>query len=210
MNLSVKICGMRDTGNIREAAELKPDIMGFIFYRSSSRYAGDSLTKETLSSVHGNIKKAGVFVNSNYDEIMTLSGKYSLDMIQLHGDEPSELCIRLKKSGLQVIKVFRIEKELPLTQFKDYKDCTDYFLFDTGTDKFGGSGQKFRWELLDDTDVGHPFFLSGGIGPDDAGKIAAINNPFFHGIDLNSRFEISPGIKDIEKLRTFIQEVRDK
>jgi phosphoribosylanthranilate isomerase len=208
MELAIKICGLRDAGNIMAAAELKPDIMGFIFHQKSPRFAGELLIPDTVSSIPQSISKAGVFVNADYIAIIQTVQKYSLDIVQLHGAEPPELCSRLQESGLRVIKVFNINRATRFRLFSRYIDCTDYFLFDATTKHFGGSGQKFDWNILHSYDLDHHFFLSGGIGPEDATIIKSINNPSFHGVDLNSRFETEPGLKNIEKLKDFINELR--
>jgi phosphoribosylanthranilate isomerase len=210
MNPAIKICGMREPENILAAAELKPDFMGFIFYRQSPRFAGDMLNPEILSNLPPVIRKAGVFVNAEFNEITETVGKYSLSIVQLHGVETPELCSRLKETGVQVMKAFNISESLSPAKYKDFISCTDYFLFDTMTVNWGGSGQKFDWKLLDCFDPVHLFFLSGGISPGDKEYIAGISNSSFYGIDLNSRFEIKPGLKDIEKLKKFIYGLRDK
>lgn len=210
MNPAIKICGMRDTENIMAAAELMPDIMGFIFYRDSPRFAGEVLNPEILSELPPDIRKAGVFVNSVFNEINETVRKYSLDAVQLHGEETPELCMQLKSEGLEVIKVFNIDERKDFSKCDSYISCTDYFLFDTRTVNPGGSGQKFDWKILDNYNLKHPFILSGGISPDDTESIAGISNPSFYGIDLNSRFEIKPGLKDIETLKKFIKEIRLK
>jgi phosphoribosylanthranilate isomerase len=208
MKQTIKICGMLNAGNIMAAAELKPDIMGFIFYQKSPRFAGELLNPSTLSLLPNGISKAGVFVNADYTAISETVQKYSLDIVQLHGAESPELCSSLKENGLLVIKAFNINAATRFRLFSQYIGCTDYFLLDTTTNDYGGSGQKFDWKILYSYDLGHPFFLSGGIGPGDAPIIKGIDNPSFHGIDLNSRFETEPGIKNTEKLKEFINELR--
>jgi phosphoribosylanthranilate isomerase len=208
MSLLIKICGMLEPENIMAVAELRPDFMGFIFYPDSPRFAGEMLNPEILAALPGNIRKTGVFVNAEFNDIKAKAGKYSLNVVQLHGDESPELCRRLKKNGMQVIKVFNINERMSFAECSNFTDCTDYFLFDTMTARRGGSGQKFDWKLIEKYDSGHPFFLSGGIGPMDADQINRITNPFFQGIDINSRFEIRPGYKDTEKLKKFINELR--
>jgi phosphoribosylanthranilate isomerase len=210
MNPVIKICGMRDAENIISAAELKPDILGFIFYADSPRFAGELLNPEILSRLSPLIRKAGVFVNSVFNEIKEMVGKYSLDIVQLHGEETPELCMQLKSGGLEVVKVFNIKERKDFSMCAAYISCTDYFLFDTRTVNHGGSGKKFDWKILDHYDLKHPFILSGGISPSDTDNIAGINNSSFYGIDLNSRFEIKPGLKDIEKLRRFMNELKLK
>ena len=210
MTPAIKICGMRETGNITAAAELMPDIMGFIFYSGSGRFAGEMLNPEIVANLPAGIRKTGVFVDADFNEIRDTVAKYSLNVVQLHGDEPPELCRLIKDTGIQVIKAFNIGENMSFSFCTDYFACTDYFLFDTMTKHHGGSGQKFDWKLLDRYEAGPPFILSGGISPTDIDNIAGISNPEFYGLDLNSRFEIEPGLKDIEKLRKFINELRNK
>ncbi len=208
MNPVIKICGMREPENILAAAQLKPDMMGFIFYPASPRFAGELLKAEVLAELASEIKKTGVFVNAGINEISDKVEKYSLDAVQLHGVETPELCRQVKEKGVKVIKAFSISENNSFENCSAYRECTDFFLFDTMTKNHGGSGQQFDWALLDSYDAGHPYFLSGGISHLDAGRIAGINYDSFHGIDLNSRFEIKPGLKDIEKLKKFIEELR--
>jgi len=208
MKLKVKICGMRDSSNILAAAELEPDIMGFIFYHPSARFAGEVLNPGTLQQLPEGILKAGVFVNADYSVISDTIQKFSLDMVQLHGAEPPGLCSRLRESGTGVIKAFHVNETTRFRLLSQYITCTDYFLFDTTSKEYGGSGQKFDWTVLQTYDLDHPFFLSGGIGPGDVPLIKNINNPSFYGVDLNSRFETEPGLKNIEKLKEIINELR--
>jgi len=210
MTPAIKICGMRESRNITAAAELMPDLMGFIFYSVSGRFAGDMLNPEIVANLPSCIRKTGVFVNPDFDEISNTVAKYSLNVVQLHGDESPALCSLIKDTGIQVIKAFNIGENMSFSSCMDYIACTDYFLFDAMTLNHGGSGQKFDWKLLDRYEAGHPFILSGGISPEDMENIAGITNPAFYGIDLNSRFEIKPGLKDIERLKKFIDELRYK
>jgi phosphoribosylanthranilate isomerase len=210
MNPVIKICGMRESGNILAAAELRPDMLGFIFYPGSSRFAGEILDPAILAKISPGIRKTGVFVNADLNEIEEIVQQYSLDVVQLHGDETPGFCCRIKDTGTEVIKAFNIRGHMSFKMVREYIDCTDYFLFDTMTVNHGGSGQKFDWELLGKYKSTHPFLLSGGIEPMDADKIAGITNPSFLGVDINSRFEIRPGLKDIEKIRKFINELRHK
>jgi len=203
----VKICGMREAENIREVSELKPDLLGFIFYRGSQRYAGES-DPGILSAVPGNIKKTGVFVNADFQEIIFTVSKYSLDTVQLHGNETPDECKRLNERGIRIIKTFSIKESKDFRLCNDYFSSTDYFLFDTFDPKYGGSGQKFDWRLLDNYNLDKPFFLSGGISPDDISNILEIKNNAFAGVDLNSRFESKPGLKDIATLKKFITDLR--
>ena len=208
MNLMIKICGMREPENILAVAELKPDFIGFIFYPDSPRFAAEFLSPENLSKLAPHITKTGVFVNADFDEIIGTVRKYSLDIVQLHGNETPELCRRLRDTGIAVIKAINIKESSDFKICSQYINFTDYFLFDTATPAHGGSGHKFDWKILDRYRNGHPFFLSGGITHHDASNILKITNSSFIGVDLNSRFEIKPGLKDIEKLKIFISELR--
>jgi phosphoribosylanthranilate isomerase len=210
MTPAIKICGMREPGNITAVAELMPDLIGFIFYSGSRRFTGEMLNPEIIANLPARIRKTGVFVDADFIEIRDTVAKYSLDVVQLHGNEAPELCHLIKDTGIDVIKAFNIGENISFSFCNDYISCTDYFLFDTMTLKHGGSGQKFDWKLLERYETGHPFILSGGISPTDIDNIAGITNPSFYGIDLNSRFEIEPGLKDIEELRKFINELRNK
>lgn len=208
MKLKIKICGMREPGNILDIAALMPDFMGFIFYNESPRYAEKILDPAILHKMPAGIHKTGVFVNSDFDHISRIVTEYSLGTVQLHGNETPDLCFSLKERGIQVIKTFSISAKENFRRCPDFTKCTDYFLFDTSVPGFGGSGQKFNWKELHNYDLGHPFFLSGGIGPADHNTINEIDNPSFYGIDLNSRFEIKPGLKDKAMLEKFISDLR--
>jgi phosphoribosylanthranilate isomerase len=199
---------MRDSQNIAEASELSPDVMGFIFYPQSPRYAGLVLEPDTTTMIPASIKKAGVFVNADFEVISEMIEKYTLDIVQLHGDESPELCFRLKEIGVGVIKAFSIRDVKTFMQCAEYIDITDYFLFDTLTSGHGGSGLRFDWNILQRYNSDHPFFLSGGIGPNDIDDIMKISYSGFYGIDINSRFESAPGLKDISTLKKFITGIR--
>ena len=205
--LGVKICGMKYPDNIRAVAALKPDFMGFIFYPKSPRYA-EPLDLASLNALPKTIKKIGVFVNENLENILTIAYKYKLDGVQLHGTELVEMCGELKSAGYIVIKAFPIAEAYNFKVTKDYEGACDYFLFDTKTDAFGGSGIKFNWSMLDEYVGETPFLLSGGIAADDAEAILKIEHPKFAGIDLNSKFEVKPGLKDVDLLRRFQLEIR--
>jgi len=208
MSLKIKICGMVELENIFHVAELKPDLMGFIFHPSSPRYAAKLSDHEIHGKFPSHIKKAGVFVNTDFETITRTVRKYSLDIVQLHGNETPDLCRRLKKKGIPVIKAFNIKESTGFRSCSEFITCTDYFLFDALTSNYGGSGFKFDWKILDKYDLGHPFFLSGGISPGDVNDILEITNPAFYGIDLNSRFEVSSGLKNIDTLKKFISDIR--
>lgn len=199
---------MREPENIRALFQLEPDFIGFIFYSGSPRYAGDSINeiKPVISSSPA--KKVGVFVNESIEQLKRISDILSLDRIQLHGDESPEYCELLYNEGHKIIRAFRLDAEFDFKQTEAYVPFCRMFLFDTSTPTFGGSGEKFDWNLLQRYTGEIPFLLGGGIAPTDAGKIKSFNHPAFAGIDLNSRFEKSPGVKDITMLETFIHQIK--
>ena len=204
--LGVKICGMKFPENIKSVAALQPDFMGFIFYPKSPRYA-EPLDIDALNSLPKSIKKIGVFVNETEENILTIVTKYKLDGVQLHGSELVELCKELRKSGLIILKAFPIAEAYNFRVTKTYEGSCDYFLFDTKTEAYGGSGVKFDWTILDEYKGETPFLLSGGIAADDVDVILKIEHPKFAGIDLNSRFEVNPGLKNVEILKEFVASI---
>jgi len=205
--IGVKICGMKFPENIQAVAALKPDFMGFIFYPKSPRFA-EPLDIATLNALPKSIKKIGVFVNESLENILTIAAKYNLDGVQLHGIELVEMCSELRKVGYIVIKAFPIAEAYNFKVTKAYEGACDYFLFDTKTDAYGGSGLKFNWGMLDEYVGETPFLLSGGISEDDADDILKIEHPKFAGVDLNSKFEVIPGEKNVELLSGFLKEIR--
>ena len=197
--LKLKVCGMKAAENIQQLIDLRPDFMGFIFYKKSPRYVGE-LGADVFSRVPISIKKVGVFVNEEIDTVLELYEKYGLDYVQLHGDEDLEYSMRLKTQRVKIIKVFRILDSLPYSIAK-FSEYSDYFLFDTATKSYGGSGRHFDWSILKNYSSEVPFLLSGGISTDDVGQIKEMNPNGLAGIDVNSRFEVEPGLKDIEMVR---------
>lgn len=193
---------MKYPDNINDLAQLPIDFMGMIFYEKSPRFAGDDLL-ETSSTK----KRVGVFVDADITNITEKAERYKLDFIQLHGNESAELCGIVSKIK-PVIKAFSIARKEDFEKTKDYENICSFFLFDTKTPNYGGSGQKFDWEILNNYTGNTPFLLSGGISADDAKAIQAIDHPQFRGVDLNSRFETEPGLKDIQLLEKFIKELR--
>jgi len=198
---------MKIPENIRAVEALHPDFMGFIFYPKSPRYA-EPLDVATLEALPKSIKKIGVFVNEDMENILTIATKYNLDGVQLHGNEMESMCKELHKSGFIVIKAFPITEAYNFKVTKKYEGTCDYFLFDTKTDAYGGSGVKFNWGMLDEYVGETPFLLSGGIAVDDAEAILKIEHPMFAGIDLNSKFEIKPGLKNVGLLKEFLKQLR--
>ena len=197
----IKVCGMREADNIREVEALGIDLMGFIFWPKSKRYVA-----ERPQYLPTQVKKVGVFVDASLEDIRQHIQDYQLDIIQLHGHETPEFIAQLSIFNFQfsIIKAFNIATAEDLAQTKPYEGIVDYFLFDTKAQLPGGSGEQFDWSVLSHYEGTTPFLLSGGIGPDDAERIKSFHHPRCIGIDLNSRFEIVPGLKDVNQLKDFI------
>jgi indole-3-glycerol phosphate synthase len=202
----LKVCGMKDPENIRALASLPVDMIGLIFYEKSPRYAGE-LDSETVRDLPASIQKTGVFVNASQEYILAKIKAYGLQLIQLHGNESPAFCQDLKSGGIKVIKAFSIREAGDLTATALYENTCNYFLFDTKTSQFGGSGKKFDWEILSFYTGKTPFFLSGGIGAEDTDAIRQIKHPLLYALDLNSKFETKPGLKNIEQLREFVMKM---
>jgi len=209
--VKLKICGMKYHDNILAAAALQPDYMGFIFYPGSKR-----LMTEKIPELSEKIKKTGVFVNQPLREVIAKIKEFDLDAVQLHGEETVQYCEalhlaleQLKEGGkkTEVIKAFAIDENFDAGTLEPYQQLCDFFLFDTKGKDRGGNGIAFDWELLREPSLKKPFFLSGGIGLESSGSLqlflASGNGKNCYAIDVNSRFEIEPGMKDIEKLKMF-------
>ena len=201
--MKLKICGMKYPDNILEVGSLLPDYMGFIFWDKSARYF-DGVIPQLPKS----IKKVGVFVNETAEIILAKAQKYDLQAIQLHGQESVEFCQELKdkmNSSIEIIKVFSVDDSFDFEVLKPFETVCDYFLFDTKGKLPGGNGTTFDWKVLENYPSSKPFFLSGGIGIEEmeaVKEIAKTNLPLY-AIDVNSKFEIEPGLKNIEKLDSF-------
>ena len=196
---------MRDGRNIREVESLRPDMMGFMFWSGSKRFV--SSKPDYLPE----ICRVGVFVNPTPDEVISRVREFGLNRIQLHGTEPAEFCHTIHKvTSLPVTKAVSIASEQDFDACKQYEQekAVDLLLFDTKCSGWGGSGQEFDWSLLDCYHGSKPFLLAGGIGPGSEERIMSIRHPMFYGIDLNSRFESEPGIKEFIKLNVFINNIR--
>jgi phosphoribosylanthranilate isomerase len=203
--LRIKVCGMKYSQNRHEVEKLDVDFLGYIFYPPSKRFVGENPDDGLFNSEK---PKVGVFVDENAFEILGLAKNLGFEWIQLHGKENPKTCSLLKKQGLKIIKAFSIDENFNFESTEPYSKVTHFFLFDTKTKKHGGSGKKFNWDILKNYKGHTPFFLSGGIGPDDVKSIKELNHPKLTGVDLNSGFEEEPGVKNIEKLVQFIKELR--
>ena len=195
---------MKYTQNRQEVEKLDVDFLGFIFYPQSKRFVGGTPEPGLFNSEK---PKVGVFVDENAFEILTLAKNLGFEWVQLHGKENPKTCQMLKRQGLKIIKAFSVDENFDFETTLLYEKVANYFLFDTKTEKHGGSGQKFNWAILDKYEGHIPFFLSGGIGPDDVKSILEINHPKLTGVDVNSSFEDEPGIKIIENLKLFINQI---
>ena len=205
----IKVCGMRDAENIREVEALGIDLMGFIFWPKSSRYVS-----ERPAYLPTKCKRVGIFVDENIETVKRIAENYALDYIQLHGHETPDYIRSLRvvdgfPVDIRLIKALSISSRNDIATYRTYEGLVDFFLFDTKAQLPGGSGQQFDWSVLSAYDGNTPFLLSGGIGPDDAERLTDHPSPLTSkhclGIDLNSRFEVAPALKDINKLKTFIE-----
>lgn len=202
--LLIKVCGMKHPENINEISSLGIDFIGFIFHKPSSRYTDKS--PYNIKKIKA--KKVGVFVNSTEEEITRRAKEFELDYLQLHGGESVEFCDNLQKQGFKIIKVFSLDDDFNFGICKDFLEVSDLFLFDTKGKNPGGNGVIFNWEKLREYDLEKPFLLSGGIGINNIKDIRKFNHPQLLGLDLNSGFEISPGLKNYKLLKDFLHEIR--
>jgi phosphoribosylanthranilate isomerase len=198
IKMIIKVCGLKDNENIKAVTALNPDYAGFIFYGLSPRFVNE-LDEHLLNDISPDISKVGVFVNEGTEVINLLIDKYHFNAVQLHGDESPEFCASFMNK-VKVIKAFGLNNSFNFAQLNDYADKVDFFLFDTKTDIHGGSGKTFDWDILNNYKLNIPFFLSGGLSLDNLDDVKGIDHPQFYGVDLNSRFETAPGIKNIELL----------
>ncbi len=207
--MKVKVCGLRDPENVKELVELPIDYMGFIFYSPSPRYA-KYLEVEDVDLIPESISKVGVFVNEIPSRMFSYIDKYKLNAVQLHGNEEPRTCkfIKSKYPDIEIIKAFSISDSSEFNDIIQYEGICNYFLFDTKSAAFGGSGNKFDWSVLDNYKGNTPFFLSGGISIDDVNEISILNHPMLYGVDINSKFETSPGMKDVELVSLFVNELK--
>src|SRR6185312_2303726 len=204
--MKIKVCGNRDLIQLKELDDLQIDYAGMIFYPQSPRYVLKKLTGKDVKGLQLSLNKVGVFVNASEDEIMRQIEDFDLDLVQLHGDETASFCNRIS-DHIKVIKAFRIKDfETSIDWLiNEYDEVCDYYLFDKASaGLYGGTGQKFNWNLLEKSAIGKPFFLSGGIGIEDAAALKNFHHPFFYAVDVNSGFETKTGIKDIKLVEEFV------
>ncbi|HRP32233.1 MAG TPA: phosphoribosylanthranilate isomerase [Agriterribacter sp.] len=210
--MHIKVCGNTRLDQVYQLDEMGVEFAGFIFYHKSPRYVVGKIAEDGLKKARLKINKVGVFVNSDYDEVMKNVEKYGLYMVQLHGDESPRLCERISDQ-VPIIKVFRIKEEDNVDwKIREYRDVSDLFLFDTDWHSYGGSGKKFDWKVLDNVFINKPFLLSGGIGIDEVSELKTFANgnqrEHFFAVDVNSKLESSPGVKDMKKVKQFVDALR--
>ena len=198
--MKLKVCGMKYEKNIEAIASLEPDFLGFIFYKKSSRYFDD-----VMPSLPSTIKKVGVFVDAPIEDVLDKIDRFGLHMVQLHGNESPEYCAELYKAAIEVIKVFSIKEDFNFNFLNPFELVCDYYLFDTKGKLPGGNGYSFNWDILKDYPSAKPYFLSGGIGLESLSLLKTFKkqpaSKYCYAIDVNSKFEIKPGLKEIEKLK---------
>jgi len=204
----IKVCGIKTKENIELISKLEVDMVGLNFYPPSVRYIEPEFPAVHFDILPDEIKRIGVFVNETKKNINLIAEKFKLDYIQLHGDEDVDFCRSLAKNH-KIIKVFRIDDNTDFNKISEFS-FADYFLFDTATKHFGGSGKKFDWSRIDLYNGNTPFLLSGGIGPLDDELVKSYTHKQYIGIDINSKFESTPAVKDSEKLTPFIKAIRTK
>jgi phosphoribosylanthranilate isomerase len=202
--LFIKVCGMRESQNVKDLANLNPDFIGFIFYEKSKRYVGNSLDINILNQLPANIKKVAVFVDEKLEQVVEIMQKYDFDYAQLHGNELVDFCEKLKEKNIKIIKAFSVDEYFDFEITNVYEKVADLFLFDTKTPEKGGSGQSFDWTILEKYSGETPFLLAGGIDESNFEIAKNIKHKSLFGLDINSKFELEPGLKDIEKLKKVI------
>lgn len=205
--MNTKVCGITQLKQLQQLDGLDIDFAGLIFYKDSPRYVGDKIAANDLKNSDFDLKKVGVFVNADYDEIMQVVEDYGLDVVQLHGDESPELCEELSEE-VEVIKAFKVsDSKVSIDEMvADYDEVCDYYLFDTASSEVeGGTGKQFDWKVLSKAKIEKPFFLSGGIGVDDIAKVKAFKHPDYYAVDINSKVEKEPGVKDMALVLQFRQ-----
>ncbi len=203
--MNIKVCGITTAKQVQQLDGLDIDFAGFIFVPDSPRYVEGKLDTKAIKNADFDLKKVGVFINPSYSDILDAIEDYGLDVVQLHGEETPEFCSDLNED-VEVIKVFHIDESVKDIDalVAPYDNACDYYLFDTKAgEQKGGTGKQFDWSILAKSKIEKPFFLSGGIGVDDIAQIKKFKHPDFYGVDINSKFETEPGVKDLAKVLQF-------
>lgn len=194
--LKIKVCGMREAENIQQLTQLPIDYMGFIFYEKSARF----VSQNPNTNLPARIKKVGVFVNADKEKIVAKINSFDLQVVQLHGNETAAFCQEIKDLGIETFKAFGIDEAFDWTSLSEYVGKVDYFLFDTKSKQYGGTGQTFDWDKLKEYPYDTKYWLSGGISLENIREAANFDDNRLYGLDLNSKFEIEPGLKNIDSL----------
>jgi phosphoribosylanthranilate isomerase len=206
--MRIKVCGMTLPEQVTALDEMGVDLAGFIFYPKSPRYVGHKISPEKMRQIKGKIAKVGVFVNMPYEELMKTVEDYRLDMVQLHGDESPHFCEKVA-NYITIVKAFRLSDNDPIEWIiRSFHEGSDMYMFDTLGAGYGGTGKKFDWNLLNAASIEKLFFLAGGIEPGDEEKLKEfMKEPVakkLFAVDINSKFEVSPGVKDMERIKKFV------
>ncbi|RYY08834.1 MAG: phosphoribosylanthranilate isomerase [Cytophagaceae bacterium] len=206
--MKIKICGMREAGNLLAIADLNPDFLGFIFYEKSVRCVRDVLAASVLHGLPSGICKVGIFVNADLAEVRATAARYHLDYVQLHGTETPAYCQQARALGLRLIKAFAVDADFDFSELDAYAPLCEYFLFDTKGELPGGNGTAFDWSVLTRYTGTTPFFLSGGLGLVNVDELRQFKHPQLCGLDFNSRLETAPGVKDVDATRQLLERLR--
>ena len=207
-SVKLKICGLKHKTNLFDVVEAGVDYVGMIFYEKSPRFVLDSLYPEDVWFLPDEVEKIGVFVNASFDEIKKYAKLYQLNLIQLHGNETPEVCKQLQDLGYGVIKAFGVDESFDFNSLNPYQSSVDFFLFDTKTSDHGGSGITFDWNILTNYTLDIPIFIGGGVGLENLNELLNFNFPFLYSVDMNSKLEIEPGLKDISKVQKAVELVK--
>lgn len=199
---------MKFPKNIQDVGALQPDFMGFIFYPKSKRFVGDNFSIKSLERLPEKVQKVAVFVNESPETVVDIVKQYGFDFVQLHGNESVETCAIIKQNGIKIIKVFLVDKFFNFDEVAAFESVCDYFLFDTKTAAYGGSGRAFDWEVLEHYTLSKPFFLSGGLSIESIGAIQKLNFPMLQGLDFNSKLEDTNYKKITEEVDELIYKIK--
>lgn len=213
--MKIKVCGLRDPANIEALLRVPIDMAGFVFYPQSPRFAESKTLRNWIDKnvrSFGFKQRVGVFANAEIEYVLNTVHDYHLDFVQLHGTESPEYCRELQAywsigslRSARFIKAFSVDEGFDFEQTQEFEGLCPFFLFDTKSEKHGGSGKQFNWSLLDEYTGATPFLLSGGIDEDSADQIRQLRHPRLSGVDINSKFETKPGLKDVEKVERFVK-----
>ncbi len=206
--MKIKICGMKYEDNMKDISALQPNFIGFIFYDKSPRFV-QNLESNILQQLPNQIKKVGVFVNATINEIQDKVSEYELDFVQLHGKENDDFCKTLQQQNINIIKAFSITEQFDFNSIQAFQNSCQYFLFDTATKNYGGSGKSFNWDILQNYQLNTPFFLSGGIGLDNISEALNFKHPQLFAFDLNSKLEDYAGFKNLQSTKNIIHKIRN-